>query len=112
MMPLWAQEATERTGNESNESSEGPQDISISVNELTNVGVEELLVASLALLQFQLHLDVFPAGHQNRVLVVGLLHPVQGLHHGCDLKTQHGIGLTAPRLLTAVATIRRTYLHV
>lgn len=51
----------------------------MSVKELANVGVEELLVASLALLQLQLNLDVLPACHQNHVLVVGLLQRGQGL---------------------------------
>lgn len=50
-----------------------------SVKELTNVGVEELLVTSLTLLQLQLHLDVLPTCHQNHILVVGLLQCGQGL---------------------------------
>lgn len=61
-------------------------DVDISVNKCTNVGVEKLLVASLALLELQLHLDVVPTGLQNRILVVGQLQPVQRLHHGCDLR--------------------------
>lgn len=44
----------------------------------TNVGVEDLLVAPLALLQLQLHLEVFPTRPQNNVLVVGLLQSGQG----------------------------------
>lgn len=45
---------------------------------LTNVGVEDLLVAPLTLLELQLHLDVLPPCQQNQVLVVGLLQPAQG----------------------------------
>lgn len=45
---------------------------------LTNVGVEDLLVAPLTLLKLQLHLDVLPACQQNHVLVVGLLQSGQG----------------------------------
>lgn len=51
-------------------------DVCYNVNGLlTNVGVEELLVAPLALLQLELDLDVLTAGRQNQVLVVGLLQP-------------------------------------
>lgn len=56
------------------------------VSELTNVGVENLLVASLALLQLQLHLQVLPSCQQNHVLVVGLFQPVQGRPCDGDLK--------------------------
>lgn len=61
-------------------------DVDISENKFTNIGVEKLLVASLALLQLQLHLDVLPTRHQNNILVVGLLQPIQGRHHDCDLR--------------------------
>lgn len=56
------------------------------VSELTNVGVENLLVASLTLLQLQLHLQVLPTCQQNHVLVVGLFKSVQGRPRDGDLK--------------------------
>lgn len=49
-----------------------------SVCVLTNVGVEDLLVAPLTLLKLQLHLDVLPTRQQNHVFVVGLLQAAQG----------------------------------
>lgn len=56
---------------------------------LTNVGIKDLVVASLAFLQVLLKLNVFSACQQYQVLVVGSLQSSQDDDHGSDLCDKH-----------------------
>lgn len=56
---------------------------------LTNVGIKDLVVASLAFLQVLLKINIFSACQKYQVLVVGSLQSSQDDDHGSDLYDKH-----------------------